>query len=76
MYKVLGTPWHQEGGRVGAWKIIKTSDGRITYELNDEHGHALMDLVKLDENILLFTDRQGKLLVGDEDFSYTLNKKR
>ena len=76
MYKVLGTPWRQEGGRVGAWKIIKTSDGRITYELNDEHGHALMDLVKLDENILLFADRQGKLLVGDEDFSYTLNKKR
>jgi hypothetical protein len=74
-YKVLGTPWRKEGGRIGTWEIVKGMDGRTIYQLNDENGNAWMDLVKLDENILVFTDKQGKLLVGNEDFSYTLNRK-
>jgi len=30
--------------------------------------------LKTDENVLVFTDDTGKLLVGDEDFSYTLSR--
>lgn len=28
-----------------------------------------------DEHVLVFTGAAGKLLTGDEDFSYTLNRK-
>jgi hypothetical protein len=71
----LSTAWREQNGRVGSWKIIKSSDGKIIYQLDDEHGHVLINLVKLDDNILAFSDTQGKLLVGDEDFSYTLSRK-
>jgi hypothetical protein len=43
--------------------------------LNDENGNGFLYLLKLDEHILVFIDAQGKLLVGDEDFSYTLNNR-
>ncbi len=73
-YKVLGTPWRVQGGRKGNWKTVAGKDGRIVYQLNDEKENGFIYLLKLDENILVFTDATGKLLVGDEDFSYTLNK--
>jgi hypothetical protein len=72
-YKVLGTLWRKEGGRTGNWKIIAGKEGRTIYQLNDEKGNGFLYLLKLDEHILVFTNAQGKLLVGDEDFSYTLN---
>jgi hypothetical protein len=74
-YRILGTVWRKEGGRTGSWKIITGKNGRVVYKLNDENGKGLLYLLKVDENILLFTDADGKLLAGDEDFSYTLNKK-
>ena len=74
-YKVLGTPWREEGARTGNWKIIDGKDGRTIYQLNDENGNGFLYLLKLDEHILVFIDAKGKLLVGDEDFSYTLNRK-
>jgi hypothetical protein len=30
--------------------------------------------VKIDDNILYFLDKDGELLVGNEKFSYTLNR--
>ena len=75
-YRVLGTPWRKEGGITGNWNIITGKNGRIIYRLNDANGNAFLYLLKLDENILMFTDAEGKLLVGDEDFSYTLNSTR
>jgi len=72
-YKVFGTPWRKEGGITGNWKIIAGKNGRTIYQLNDDKGNGFLYLLKLDEHILVFTDAQGKLLVGDEDFSYTLN---
>jgi hypothetical protein len=74
VFKILGTPWRKEGGKAGSWKIITGKNGRIIYQMNDEKGNAFIYLLKLDENILAFTDNQGRLLVGDEDFSYTLNR--
>jgi hypothetical protein len=75
-YKIFGTPWRQKDGRTGNWKIITGKNGRIIYQLNDDSGNGFLYLLKLDENILVFTDADGKLLVGDEDFSYTLNRSR
>jgi hypothetical protein len=73
-YKVYGTTWRKNGPRTGSWKIITGKNGRIVYQLNDDNSKAFLYLLKLDENILVFTDADGKLLVGDEDFSYTLNR--
>jgi hypothetical protein len=74
-YRVLGTGYRVEGGRRGNWRINMNKDGRITYELNDETGKPFIHLLKLDEGVLIFTDEKGNLLVGDHDFSYTLNRK-
>ena len=74
-YKLFGTPYRVEGGRRGNWKIIAGKDGRIVYELFDERGNPLIHLLKLDEGVLIFTDAKGNLLVGDLDFSYTLNRR-
>jgi hypothetical protein len=73
-YRLLGTGWRAEGGLRGTWNRHSSSEGHITYQLNDEHGKAFIYLLKLDENVLAFTDAQGKLLVGNEDFSYALNR--
>lgn len=73
-YKILGTPYRTAGGRIGKWRMITGKNGRIIYQLNDEKGNVLLYLLKVDENILVFTDTDGQLLVGNEDFSYTLNR--
>jgi hypothetical protein len=73
-YRILGTGFRAEGGKRGNWKIINGKDGRIIYQLNDEKGEPFIHLLKLDEGVLLFTDAKGNLLVGDLDFSYTLNR--
>lgn len=73
-YKVLGTAWRQQGSKTGTWQQMGTTNGNTVYRLNDENGKLFLSLLQPDENILLFTDAQGRLLVGDEDFSYTLNK--
>lgn len=73
-YRVLGTGFRSDGGRKGRW-IIVNKVGKITYELLDENEKPLFHLLKLDDGVLIFTDEKGNLLVGDHDFSYTLNRK-
>lgn len=73
-YKIPGSPWYKEGGRKGTWKIIKGKDDRTIYQLNDDKGDIVINLLKLDEGVIIFTDAKGNLLVGDLDFSYTLNR--
>lgn len=72
-YRILGTPWRKDGGKTGSWRITAGRDGRTIFQLNEDSGNAFLYLLKLDERILVFTDAQGRLLVGNEDFSYTLN---
>ncbi|MFT3704992.1 MAG: hypothetical protein QM802_21680 [Agriterribacter sp.] len=73
-YRLYGTPYRKEGGRRGIWKMTTDADGRTGYTLYNENEEAFIYLLKLDEKILVFTDAAGNLLVGDEDFSYTLNR--
>lgn len=73
-YKIFGTPWRKESGRTGNWEIITGKNGRIIYQLKDDKEKGFLYLLKLDEHILVFIDKHGKLLVGDKDFSYTLNR--
>ena len=74
-YRLWGSPWYKEGGRRGAWKMVEEKDHRIFYLLNDDKGNEFARLLTLDENILAFTDAKGNLLVGNPDFSYTLNRR-
>jgi len=74
IYKVYGTPWREQRGRTGKWQLISTNDGHSIFKLNKDDGSALLNLLQLDNNVFLFTDARGNLLVGDQDFSYTLNR--
>ena len=69
-----GTAYRQETMVKGKWEIIKGADGRVVYKLDPEKKNAATHLLKADDNILLFTDAQGNLLVGNEHFSFTLNR--
>jgi len=62
-------------GTTGTWKVITGKDGRIIYELKPDNETTPTHLLKLDDNILEFTDEKGNLLVGNEDFSFTLSRK-
>jgi hypothetical protein len=75
IYKLRSVVKEQVMDKVGAWKITVGKHGRIIYELKDQNGNAFVNLIKLDDNILAFADADEKLLVGNEDFSYTLSRK-
>jgi hypothetical protein len=70
-----GTAYRKETMSKGKWQIINGKDGRIIYKLNPEKQSYTLYLLKADENVLLFVDADGNLLVGNEDFSYALNKR-
>jgi hypothetical protein len=73
-YYLKGTVVDHER-KSGTWSIHRGQNGRIIYHLRSAENEVL-ELVKLDENILAFADREGMLLTGNEDFSYTLNRKQ
>ncbi len=73
-YKMWGTRWRKAERLAGEWKFIHRKSGKIIYQLNDEKGQSLLYLLHPGEHILLFTDAAGNLLVGDDDFSYTLSR--
>jgi hypothetical protein len=74
-YLTAGTAYRQETMAKGQWEIIKGKDGRIIYKLNPDKQTYSLYLLKAGDNILLFTDPDGRLLVGNENFSYALNRR-
>ena len=73
----------QEGGSYrkklleGKWAIIKgmksNSDVEV-YQLELDKPRAYLYLMKGDENVLFLLDENKEFRVGNEDFSYTLNR--
>jgi len=59
----------------GTWKIVTGQDGRIIYQVTSDKWSHPLNLLKGDDNILFFLDSNGRMLVGNEDFSYTLNRR-
>lgn len=77
VYQLLGLVYRKENPRVGNWKIVKgtqTNPDAIVYQL-DFPGKESILLLKADDNVLFFLDKQKHLMVGNRDFSYTLNRK-
>jgi hypothetical protein len=73
-FRIFGTQWRTRMNLTGQWQIVNGKNNRTIYRLRANNPDVVLYLLKTDENILVFTDADGKLLVGDEDFSYTLNK--
>ena len=76
-YSLLGFVYKKEDPRTGAWHITKgtkTNPEAIVYQL-DQPGRKSLFLQKGDDNVLFFLDDEKRLLVGNRDFGYTLNRK-
>lgn len=72
-YRILGTAWRFEA-KTGTLEIIKGKNGQTIFQLKDGN-KGFIHLIISDEHVLMFTDASGKLLIGNEDFSYTLNRR-
>lgn len=75
-YKLKGT-FYREGTGEGKWAIVrgtKTDPDAVVYQLDPDKAQASLFLLNVDNNILLFLDKERNLLVGNGDFSYTLNR--
>lgn len=70
-----GMGYRKETMARGRWQIVTEEDGRIFYRVYFDQWVRPLNLLKGDDNILFFTGADGRLLVGNEDFSYTLNRR-
>jgi len=75
-YRIDATLYRQSP-RLGRWKIvngIQNHPNAIVYELEAASGHGAIRLFKADDNVMFFVEQNGRLMVGNADFSYTLNR--
>jgi hypothetical protein len=75
-YQLKGT-FYRQRMREGRWAIVQgaeTKPGMVVYLLDPDKPQETLSFLKADENILFFFDRERNLMVGNEDFSYTLNR--
>jgi hypothetical protein len=73
MYSQPGTKAEAEG----TWSIVhgtKTDPGAIVYKLNPGKPAISLSFLKLNENLIHILAPDGKLMIGDEFQSYTLNR--
>lgn len=75
-YEMLGFIYTRESPRKGNWSVLKGTPAdpeAIVYQLNVA-GNETIYLQKGDDNVLFFLDREKRLLIGNREFSYTLNR--
>ena len=75
MYSQPGTKAESEG----KWTIVrgtKTNPDALVYRLNPDKPAISVDMLKLSDNLLHVLDREGRLMIGNEFWSYTLNRAR
>jgi hypothetical protein len=59
----------------GRWTILKDARAnRIVYRLNLENPARVVSFFRADDNILMFLDSASDVRVGNDSFSYTLNR--
>lgn len=77
-YTLLGHTYKGSNTRTGIWTVLKgTADDpeAEVIRLSMANDQYPLYLQKMDDNVLLFLDQQMKLMVGNLDFSYALNRK-
>jgi len=70
---------HRRAPREGNWTIIRgtqTEPNAIIYRLAPTETEAALFLLRGDDDVLFFLDRNLKPLIGHGEFSYTLNRKQ
>jgi hypothetical protein len=75
-FKMRGTLF-RDFDREGKWAILqgRPADANATiYRLDFDKVEKPLFLLKADDNILFFLHNDGSLMVGNSDFSYTLNR--
>jgi hypothetical protein len=75
-YTLKGT-FYRERLREGRWTILRGAGTRpdaVVYRLDPDKPRESLSFLKADDNILFFLDKERTLMVGNGDFSYTLNR--
>ena len=74
-YKVEGS-LHRQRAREGRWRIYRSSNlpQTVLYELAPTSAEKPLVLLKVDDNLLFFLNQRHEALVGNAEFSYTLNR--
>ena len=75
----LARTGHRQSLIKGKWNIIKGSPSdpdAIIYQLDPDKSRGSILLLRADKNVLFFLDKQRNPLIGNADFSYTLNRKQ
>lgn len=69
--------FYRANPRKGTWQIIKgtQADSQATvFQLNSDKSKETIFLLKGDDNVLFFLDKNKNFLIGTEFCSYTLNR--
>jgi hypothetical protein len=77
-YALGGFAWRNPP-RTGKWVIVQGAKGdpdAVVIQLDPDDPNGFLSFLKADENILFFLDKNRDLLVGNDRFSYTLNRSR
>ncbi|HET6996389.1 MAG TPA: hypothetical protein VFI06_15450, partial [Chitinophagaceae bacterium] len=74
-FLMAGIGYRKETMKKGRWEIVTESNGHIIYRLYADIWSHPLNLLQGDDNILFFMSADGRLLVGNENFSYTLNRR-
>jgi len=75
-FKLRGTLF-RDYDREGTWAVMRGRGGEQNgsiFKLDLDKPKGSLLLFKADDNILFFLDDDGTLMVGNRDFSYTLNR--
>lgn len=75
----LATSLNRPDPGEGKWIILKGVEGNpdaTIYQFNPDKPGDTISFFVGDDNVLFLLDKNNKLLIGDENFSYTLNRKR
>lgn len=75
-YKLRGT-FYRDQILEGTWTTVRgatVNPAAVVYQLNMDESESPLLFLKADDNILFFLDGARNLMVGNGDFSYTLNR--
>ncbi len=74
-----GSPGFKGGGQSlsmsGKWEVAGAS-GKEIYRLTGKQNHPDLSLLKINENLFQLLTEGNRMMVGNGDFSFTLDRKR